>query len=113
MSASEVFLSPGTTLQQAPLMSLDFDPDVTRISSQPSRITWSTPLPQHVRVPDFFIRHTERQLVTDVRPDEGVKFCPYGDAHRALFASGCFGTPEAPPYQMRRSAVVCPVRDPM
>ena len=58
-------------------MSLDFDPDVTRISSQPSRITWSTPLPQHSHVPDFFIRHTDgTAVVTDVRPDEGVKFCP-------------------------------------
>lgn len=56
------------------LMSLDFDPDVTGISSQPFRIIWSTPLPQHSHVPDFFIRHADgTAVVIDVRPDERVK----------------------------------------
>lgn len=56
------------------LMSLDFDPDVTGISSQPFRITWTAPLPQHSHVPDFFVRHANgTAVVIDVRPDERVK----------------------------------------
>ncbi len=56
------------------LMSLDFDPDVTGISSQPFRIMWSSPLPQHSHVPDFFIRHIDgTAVVIDVRPDERVR----------------------------------------
>lgn len=56
------------------LMSLDFDPDVTGIASQPFRITWTTPLPQHSHVPDFFVRHVDgTAIVIDVRPDERVK----------------------------------------
>ena len=56
------------------LMSLDFDPDVTGVSSQPFRIIWSAPLPQHSHVPDFFIRHADGSaVVIDVRPDARVR----------------------------------------
>lgn len=55
------------------LMSFDFDPTVMGISSQPFRIIWEEPLPQHSHVPDYFIRHTDgTAVVIDVRPDELV-----------------------------------------
>jgi len=56
------------------LMSFDFDPNVTGISSQPFRITWTTPLPQYSHVPDFFIRHADgTAVVIVVCHDERVK----------------------------------------
>ncbi|WP_426985774.1 TnsA-like heteromeric transposase endonuclease subunit [Pseudarthrobacter sp. Y6] len=56
------------------LMSLDFDPDVIGISSQPFRIALPAPLPQHSHVPDYFVRRGDGSaVVLDVRPDTRVK----------------------------------------
>jgi hypothetical protein len=55
-------------------MSLDFDPDVIGISSQPFRITLPVPLPQHSHVPDYFVRRGDGSaVVLDVRPEARVK----------------------------------------
>lgn len=52
------------------LMSLDFDPDVIGVSSQPFSITLPSSLPQHSHVPDYFIRRRDGSaVVLDVRPD--------------------------------------------
>jgi hypothetical protein len=51
------------------LMSLDIDPNVTGIASQPFRIALSTSLPRRSHVPDYFIRLADGSaVVIDVRP---------------------------------------------
>jgi hypothetical protein len=50
-------------------MSLDIDPNVTGIASQPFRIALSTSLPRRSHVPDYFIRLADGSaVVIDVRP---------------------------------------------
>ncbi|MCP9002090.1 TnsA-like heteromeric transposase endonuclease subunit [Pseudarthrobacter sp. RMG13] len=56
------------------LMSLDFDPGVVGVSSQPFRVVLPSSLPQRTHVPDFFIRCSDGSaIVMDVRPDKRVK----------------------------------------
>jgi hypothetical protein len=64
----------GSWCERDHLMSLDFDPDVIGVSSQPFRIALPAPLLRHSHVPDYFARRGDGSaVVLDVRSEVRVK----------------------------------------